>query len=259
MFIPEGADDREHHLLSQVAGRLGVARSGENQDPDPVAEQADEFLLGRRFPGADALSEAALNSGVRSPRAVRPLFRRTEGSTQVSRGMPRAPDSTPGVSFVRASPAAGPTVSSSLRFASRSAIANHVPNKDSTSPSGGCNDFQRLPELGQVVGPLTQGANMTRQYLSVTAFVVATTLTQHPVTAAKPGAGSPTIVDLGTLGGAFSDAFGINNDPDNIQVVGYSTRADGFSHGFFWTAATKMIDLGSLGRSSDAATSTITA
>jgi probable HAF family extracellular repeat protein len=31
-----------------------------------------------------------------------------------------------------------------------------------------------------------------------------------------------------------------------------STRADGFTHGFFWTAATRMIDLGSLGRGSDA-------
>jgi probable HAF family extracellular repeat protein len=91
---------------------------------------------------------------------------------------------------------------------------------------------------------------MTRQFLSLTAFIVATTLTQHPVTAAKRAA-SPSIIDLGTLG-TFSDAFGINNDPDNIQVVGMSTLADGFTHGFFWTAATRMIDLGSLGRGSDA-------
>jgi probable HAF family extracellular repeat protein len=91
---------------------------------------------------------------------------------------------------------------------------------------------------------------MTLQFFSVTAFVVATTLMQHPVTRAKPGTAKPTIVDLGTLGGGFSDAFGINNDPDDIQVVGHSTRADGFAHGFFWTVATGMIDLGSLGRSS---------
>ena len=91
---------------------------------------------------------------------------------------------------------------------------------------------------------------MTRQIFSVTAFVVATTLMQHPVTGAKPGTARPTIVDLGTLGGGVSDAYGINNDPDDIQVVGYSTRADGFAHGFFWTAATGMIDLGSLGGSS---------
>ena len=93
---------------------------------------------------------------------------------------------------------------------------------------------------------------MTRQFFSVTALVFATTLTQHPVTAAKPGGASPSIIDLGTLG-TFSDAFGINNDPDNIQVVGMSTRADGFTHGFFWTAATRMIDLGTLGRGSNAA------
>jgi probable HAF family extracellular repeat protein len=104
-----------------------------------------------------------------------------------------------------------------------------------------------------VVGPLTKGADMTRHYFFVTAFVVAATLTQHPVTAAKPGGARPTVVDLGTLGGGFSDANGINNDPDDIQVVGHSTRPDGFAHGFFWTAATGMIDLGSLGRGSDAA------
>ena len=91
---------------------------------------------------------------------------------------------------------------------------------------------------------------MTLQFFSVTAFVVATTLMQSPVTRAKPATAKPTIVDLGTLGGGFSDAFGINNDPRDIQVVGHSTRADGFAHGFFWTAATRMIDLGSLGRSS---------
>ena len=90
---------------------------------------------------------------------------------------------------------------------------------------------------------------MTPHLFMVTALVVATTLTQHSGTAAKPRGPSPTIVDLGTLGGS-SEAFGINNDPDDIQVVGYSTRADGFAHGFFWTAATRMIDLGSLGRSS---------
>ena len=92
---------------------------------------------------------------------------------------------------------------------------------------------------------------MTRQICSVTAFVVATTLMQHPVTGAKPGTARPTIVDLGTLGGGVSDAYGINNDPDDIQVVGYSTRADeGPPHGFFWTEATGMIDLGSFGRGS---------
>jgi hypothetical protein len=29
-------------------------------------------------------------------------------------------------------------------------------------------------------------------------------------------------MDLGTLGGAYSEAFGINNDPANVYVVGVS-------------------------------------
>ena len=93
---------------------------------------------------------------------------------------------------------------------------------------------------------------MTPQFFSVTALVLATALTQPPVIPARPGTAKPLIIDLGDLGGGFSVAHGINNDPDDIQVVGQSTRADGFPHGFFWTAATGMIDLGSLGRSSDA-------
>lgn len=84
---------------------------------------------------------------------------------------------------------------------------------------------------------------MTRHLLSAAAVAVALTVAQHSVTAARP----LSIVDLGTLGGAFSDAFGINNDPNDIQVVGHSTRADGFTHAFFWTAGGPMIDLGTLG------------
>jgi probable HAF family extracellular repeat protein len=90
---------------------------------------------------------------------------------------------------------------------------------------------------------------MIRHLLTAAAVAVALTLPQLSVTAAKPGA-VPTITDLGTLGGGFSDAFGINNDPNDIQVVGRSTRADGFTHGFFWTASTGMIDLGTLGGNS---------
>jgi len=87
---------------------------------------------------------------------------------------------------------------------------------------------------------------MTRHLLSAAAFTVALTVPQHSLIAARPG-GTLTVVDLGTLGGTFSDAFGINNDPNDIQVVGRSTRADGFTHAFFWTAAGRMIDLGTLG------------
>nr|MBA3297337.1 hypothetical protein [Acidobacteriota bacterium] len=73
---------------------------------------------------------------------------------------------------------------------------------------------------------------MTRHLLSAAAFTVALTVPQHSLIAARPG-GTLTVVDLGTLGGTFSDAFGINNDPNDIQVVGRSTRADGFTHPFF--------------------------
>jgi probable HAF family extracellular repeat protein len=66
---------------------------------------------------------------------------------------------------------------------------------------------------------------------------------QPAKTAPKPG----NFVDLGTLGGGFSDAFGINNDPSSVQVVGRSTRADGFTHAFFWTAPGPMVDLGTFG------------
>ena len=85
---------------------------------------------------------------------------------------------------------------------------------------------------------------MTRKLLSVAALVVALlTLPQLSVTAAKPSG----ITDLGTLGGDYSDAFGINNDPTVLQVVGQSTTADGPLHAFFWTPSGPMMDLGTLG------------
>ena len=74
---------------------------------------------------------------------------------------------------------------------------------------------------------------MTRHLLPITALAVALMVPHHAITAAKP---SSNVVDLGHLGGGFSDAFGINNDPSSVQVVGRSTRADGFTHAFFWTA-----------------------
>jgi len=85
---------------------------------------------------------------------------------------------------------------------------------------------------------------MKLYFLPVTAIVMAVLTPHHSVDAAKP---TSSAVDLGTLGGGFSDAFGINNDPDSVQVVGRSTRADGFTHGFFWTAPGPMLDLGTLG------------
>ena len=85
---------------------------------------------------------------------------------------------------------------------------------------------------------------MTRLLLSATAVALALLLPHHSMSAAKP---SSNFVDLGTLGGGFSDAFGINNDPSSVQVVGRSTRADGFTHAFFWTSPGPMVDLGTFG------------
>ena len=52
------------------------------------------------------------------------------------------------------------------------------------------------------------------------------------------------MVDLGTLGGAYSQAVAVN---DNGQVVGSSRLAERRAHAFSWTAAGGMVDLGTLG------------
>jgi probable HAF family extracellular repeat protein len=53
------------------------------------------------------------------------------------------------------------------------------------------------------------------------------------------------MIDLGTLGGSFSTAEGIN---DRGVVVGASAVAtDNRSHAFVWTLETGMVDLGTLG------------
>ena len=88
---------------------------------------------------------------------------------------------------------------------------------------------------------------MTRLVLPSTALALALLVPHHSMSGAKP---SSNFVDLGHLGGGFSDAFGINNDPSSVQVVGRSTRADGFTHAFFWTAPGPMVDLPTFGRSS---------
>jgi probable HAF family extracellular repeat protein len=85
---------------------------------------------------------------------------------------------------------------------------------------------------------------MKRYFVAVTLVAASLLLPHHSTSAAKPGS---NFVDLGHLGGGISDAFGINNDATLIQVVGQSTRADGFVHAFFWTPPGPMIDLGTLG------------
>ena len=84
---------------------------------------------------------------------------------------------------------------------------------------------------------------MTRHLFPAAALALALLAPHHPVGAAKP----VNFVDLGHLGGGFSDAFGINNDASLIRVVGRSTRADGFTHAFSWSAPGPMIDLGTFG------------
>jgi probable HAF family extracellular repeat protein len=51
------------------------------------------------------------------------------------------------------------------------------------------------------------------------------------------------MIDLGTLGGPQSVAFGIN---DTGEVVGYSQVPSGEFHAFVWTAVSGMVDLGTL-------------
>jgi probable HAF family extracellular repeat protein len=52
------------------------------------------------------------------------------------------------------------------------------------------------------------------------------------------------MVDLGTLGGSSSTAFGINNAG---QVVGFSNPSSGPPLAFLWTEAGGMVSLGALG------------
>ena len=51
-------------------------------------------------------------------------------------------------------------------------------------------------------------------------------------------------IDLGTLGGTFSIAWGINN---SREVVGMSETTSGEDHAFYWSTGTSMVDLGTFG------------
>jgi len=52
------------------------------------------------------------------------------------------------------------------------------------------------------------------------------------------------VIDLGTLGGSQSRAYGIN---EAGRVVGYSETAEGMPHAFMWDENVGMVDLGTLG------------
>jgi probable HAF family extracellular repeat protein len=75
-------------------------------------------------------------------------------------------------------------------------------------------------------------------------MVLATATTEH----AQSGAWIAT--DLGTLGGLYGEADGIN---EAGHVVGGSTTASGSSHAFLWTPSAGMVDLGTLGGSTSQA------
>jgi probable HAF family extracellular repeat protein len=51
--------------------------------------------------------------------------------------------------------------------------------------------------------------------------------------------------DLGTLGGDYSEAYGVS--ADGAVVVGEARNAVGFYRAFRWTASGGMQDLGTLG------------
>jgi probable HAF family extracellular repeat protein len=72
-----------------------------------------------------------------------------------------------------------------------------------------------------------------------------------PPAPAAPQTGAYAVTDLGTLGGTYSIAYGVNN---RGQVTGWSYTAGGASHAFLWQpGATAMTDLGLLGGTSSAA------
>src|SRR3954469_17332031 len=75
--------------------------------------------------------------------------------------------------------------------------------------------------------------------LVLSLLMIATLLAPSPASAARRRA----MADLGTLGGNYSWAYGIN---EQGQVVGFSTTASEEYHAFLWKSGS-MTDLGTLG------------
>lgn len=88
-----------------------------------------------------------------------------------------------------------------------------------------------------------------RSLIVCLAFVAALAEVVQPSAAQSP---PYTITDLGTLGGAFSEAAGVNNSG---QVAGESDVSGGIIHAFIWPdpATGTLHDLGTLGGPSSAA------
>jgi probable HAF family extracellular repeat protein len=72
------------------------------------------------------------------------------------------------------------------------------------------------------------------------------------LTFAGAAVAQPVAIDLGTLGGRWSFPTGLN---DSGHVVGYSSTSENLVRGFVWTAATGMVDLGTLGGDGSSAAS----
>src|SRR5205807_148331 len=97
-------------------------------------------------------------------------------------------------------------------------------------PAGGCPpDRQRPPREGR--------------RLAGRCWALAILIGVAALSVAAPRASAANLIDLGTLGGPVSIAYGIN---DVGQIVGTSATASGTSHAFLWSNGT-MADLGSLG------------
>ncbi|MGH2559990.1 MAG: alpha/beta fold hydrolase, partial [Thermomicrobiales bacterium] len=100
------------------------------------------------------------------------------------------------------------------------------------------------------VAGLATDVTVQHQSASSNAGTPTTTPTPQPApTATSTPQPVARIVDLGTLGGASSDAYHSNADGD---VVGVAGTADGERHAFLWQDG-EMIDLGTLGGPGSAA------
>src|SRR3954453_7528805 len=93
----------------------------------------------------------------------------------------------------------------------------------------------------------TQGSDMHRRRTRLGRFATGTlltcTLAVAPAAISPVAASAGSMTDLGTLGGAGSEAVAIN---DRSQVAGMAATAAGDTHAFRWSASSGMQDLGTL-------------